>query len=176
MGRYLASVVNDDLSLTLYRNKNTRGIIEKFYAELCGSRYISGIILKYADMYEVPPSLAFAVCNMESRFNVNAENINQDLSIDRGLFQLNSKSFPYLNEDDFFSVQTNVLFGIRHLKYCLKRGQNKIVGLSIYNAGENRVTTNGAPLITLNYVSRVIDYRDTVERKLKALVRDKLSS
>jgi soluble lytic murein transglycosylase-like protein len=169
-------VVKDDLSLTLFRNRNTRKIIEKFYEDLCGSGYISGIILKYADMYGVPPSLAFAVCSTESGFNVNAQNINQDMSIDRGLFQLNSKSFPYLNEDDFFSVETNVLFGIRHLKSCLKRGQNEIVALSIYNAGENRVTTDGAPLITLNYVSRVLDYKDNVERKLKALARDMLSS
>ncbi|MEJ2663927.1 MAG: lytic transglycosylase domain-containing protein [Spirochaetia bacterium] len=176
MGRYLAAVVKDDLSLTLYRNKATRRIIIEFYNNFTHSTFITKLIMKYANIYRISPPLVFALCKTESGFNADAVNINEDESIDRGLFQLNSKSFPYLNEKDFFSAATNTLFGIRHLKACLDRGQNEIVALSIYNAGENRVTTNGTPLITLNYVSRVLSYREMIESKLSVLIKSILSS
>jgi len=176
IGKYLTPIAKEDLSLTLYRNEITQKILITYYTKITRSELVTRTILKYADMYNISPALAFALCNRESGFDVYAININKDESIDRGLFQLNSKSFPELGEEDFFSVETNTLFGLKYLKYCLERGQNEIVALSMYNAGENRISNKGAPLITLNYVSRVMEYKESLEAGLKELINEVLYS
>ncbi|MBN1797049.1 MAG: transglycosylase SLT domain-containing protein [Spirochaetales bacterium] len=176
LGTYLTAIVEEDLSLTLYRNEVTQKILISYYTKITRSELITRTILKYADMYNISPALAFALCSRESGFDINAQNINKDESIDRGLFQLNSKSFPELSEDDFFSVETNTLFGLKYLKYCLEQGNNEIVALSMYNAGEGRISSKGAPLLTLNYVARVLDYKERIETGLRDLVKEVLYS
>jgi soluble lytic murein transglycosylase-like protein len=176
VGAYLATIEQDDLSLTLYRNEVTQIILITYYTNITRSERIAKVILKYADMYNISPALAFALCKSESGFDINAINVNKDETVDRGLFQLNSKSFPELSEEDFFSVETNTLFGLKYLKYCLEKSENEIVALSMYNAGENRISSKGAPLITLNYVSLVLEYKERLETELRKLINEVLCS
>ncbi|UKI53636.1 MAG: transglycosylase SLT domain-containing protein [Treponema sp.] len=61
-------------------------------------------ILEEAEKNDIPLSLAFALAYTESHYNVNAVNKNRNSSIDRGLFQLNNRSFPQLKEEDFFNL------------------------------------------------------------------------
>ena len=86
-------------------------------------------------------------------------------SIDRGLFQLNSRSFPELDENDFFSPEKNTTYGTRYLKWCIDNGENVIVALAMYNAGRTKVERNGTPKNTLDYISKVLAYQEDIENK-----------
>ena len=87
-------------------------------------------------------------------------------SVDRGLFQLNSRSFRFLKEKDFFDPETNAKYGTAHLRFCLDRGENEIVALAMYNAGTIGVKT-GTPLSTLKYVARVEEYKDYLDSRFR---------
>jgi hypothetical protein len=164
-----------DLGLTLYKNQFTRDIVIDFYNSITRSDEITRAVLVNAEKYSIPPALAFALCGVESRYNRNALNHNE-ISVDRGLFQLNSLSFPDLTEDDFFSVTKNTEQGMKHLRYCLDRGENEVVALAMYNAGETRVTGTGAPLMTLTYIYRILGLRDELESRFRDMVIGKFSS
>lgn len=97
-------------------------------------------------------------------------------SVDRGLFQLNSLGFPHLAEEDFFSIERNAEEGLKHLRYCLDRGENEVVALALYNAGEGQVTFAGAPMQTLNYINKILNYRDELENRFRAMLLEKFSS
>lgn len=151
-----------DFSLGLYRNPAVKQKVIQFYSSLTGSRFIAETILAYSDINEVPPPLAFSVSWVESRFNPKAVN-NNGGSIDRGLFQLNSLSFPHLKEEEFFEPATNAKNGVKYLKYCLDTGENEIVALAMYNAGRSRVQNTGAPMMTLGYIANILDFRKRIE-------------
>ena len=153
-----------DPGLFFYRNDTTREKVVEFYTEETGVEDISLAVLEAAEAYEIAPSLAFALCWVESRYNPYAVNTN-NRSIDRGLFQLNSLSFPELSEKDFYSVLTNSQRGIEYLRYCLDAGENELVALAMYNAGRSRVTISGAPVSTLEYISQIIEYRERLEER-----------
>ena len=99
----------------------------------------------------------------ETKDNPNAVNTNSNTSIDRGLFQLNSNSFPNLTEADFYNPKTSAKYGLSHLRFCLDTAGNEIAALAMYNAGTKRVRSNGTPQMTLNYVSGIINYRNGLE-------------
>jgi hypothetical protein len=135
-----------------------------FFSYICSNRKIVQAILENADKFDVPPSLAFALSWEESRFNPNAINhYNRDGSIDRGLFQLNNRSFPNLDIPAFFDVDKNAYYGIAHFRHCLNSGNNEISALAMYNAGAVRIRTTGAPEVTLNYISRILENRRKIE-------------
>jgi soluble lytic murein transglycosylase-like protein len=152
----------DDLGLYIYRNPLTKDHIISYFDQLTGSPKITDIILRNADKNDIPVSLAFSLAFVESSYNPKAFN-NNSTSIDRGLFQLNSKSFPDLTETDFFDPEINARYGLSYLKKCIDRGGNEIVGLAMYNAGSGRVTGNGTPKMTLDYISKIIDYREEID-------------
>ena len=104
------------------------------------------------------PSLAWE----ESRYQIKAVNKNAS-SIDRGLFQLNNKAFPKLTEKDFFNPETNARNGLNHLRYCIDLSGNEIAALAMYNAGTTKVRNNNTPKRTLDYVSRILNYKDGLE-------------
>lgn len=161
--------ITEDPGLSLYRNKITKNKVINFYTQITNSEKIAKTICNYADIYNVPLSLAFSLSWAESRFNPNAVNKNLS-SIDRGLFQLNSKSFPQMNEKDFFDLEINVKNGVKHLKYCLDVGKNEIVALAIYNAGRTRVTTTGAPKITLDHISNILGKNRSINEQFETKV------
>jgi hypothetical protein len=153
--------LNKDVGLTLYRNAATREKVVDFYRELSGSDAISGIIIKVANRYSVPLSLAFALAWKESKFDPDAVNYNFG-SVDRGLYQLNSLSFPDVTPKEFFDPTINAEKGLGYLSHCLKVGGNEVVGLAMYNAGMSRVYRDGTPRVTLDYISTILKYQDAV--------------
>jgi hypothetical protein len=160
-----------DLVSECYRNPLLRDLVTDFFSRIAGSREIAEIILAATEAHKIPPSLAFALSWEESRYRPWAVNQhNRDGSVDRGLFQLNSRSFPKLTESEFFDPRINTWHGISHLRWCLESGGSEIVGLSMYNAGSVRVNSNGAPKMTLEYVERVLASRRKIDNLFEAEV------
>ena len=151
-----------DIALRLYRSAETRDAVVAFYSELTGDRDITEIILKHADQNNISPSLAFALSWEESRFKPTAVNRNA-ASVDRGLFQLNSKAFPDLSEEEMFNPDVNAKNGLSHLRYCIDQSGNEVAALAMYNAGTTAVRNGRTPKRTLDYVSRILSYRENVD-------------
>ncbi len=152
-----------DMGLSLYRQEESRDGVVWYYSQITKSREVAEAILEAADEFSVPLSLAFALAYTESGFDANAEHVNANGSIDRGLFQLNNNSFSKLTEDEFFDPKVSAYYGMSHLQFCLKSGGNEIAALAMYNAGTNKVRKNNTPQHTLNYISRIESYRGSVE-------------
>ncbi len=148
-----------DVGLELYRSAHTRTTVEWFYTTVTENREVALAILQEADKNNIPLSLAFALAYTESRYKVRAVNQNTNASIDRGIFQLNNKSFPALVEADFFDPYISAKYGMSHLRYCLDTAGNEVSALAMYNAGTHRVRNNGTPQMTLNYISKIQSYR-----------------
>lgn len=162
----------DDI-MAAYRDETLQPWVTAFFAGVVkpaeifpgtASMEMAAAILSNASAFNVSPSLAFALCWAESQFNPGAVNrTNRDGSIDRGLFQLNDRSFPKLKETDFFNPAVNAYYGMAHLRWCLDTGGSVVAGLAMYNAGTNRVTLEGAPKRTLDYVSYILEFQRKVE-------------
>ncbi len=156
-------LIKDDRGLTLYRDPKSRGAVEWFYLNVTGNRDVTMAILEEAEKNDIPLSLAFALAYTESRFDINAVNKNTNASIDRGLFQLNNRSFPTLSEEEFFNPSISAKYGMLHLKHCLKVGGNEVTGIAMYNAGTNKVKSGRTPQTTLNYVGKIMAYQEKLE-------------
>lgn len=155
-----------DVILENYRNPEFKEWVIEFFTNICSDKEIAQAILKSCDEFDVPPALAFALCWEESRFMPYAINRkNRDGSIDRGLFQLNNKSFPQLDIHSYFNIHTNIHYGVGHLRHCLNFGGTEISALAMYNAGSGRVRTTGAPEVTLNYAARILENRRKIETR-----------
>ena len=152
-----------DPGLELYRKSDSRGSVEKFYTVLTHDRDVALAILSEADNNDIPLPLAFALAYTESRYNPKATNSNVNTTIDRGLFQLNSNSFPGLSEADFFDPYISAKYGMSHLKFCLNSAGNEVSALAMYNAGTGRVRSNKTPQSTLNYIGKIITYQKNIE-------------
>jgi hypothetical protein len=153
-----------DPVMEYYRNPEFKDWVIEFLTGICSNREIAMAILENTDQYNIPVALAVALAWEESRFNPRAVNrSNRDGSIDRGLFQLNNRSFPNLELSEFFNIQTNARYGISHLRHCLNIGGTEVTALAMYNAGSGRVNTSGAPRVTLNYISRIMENRSRLE-------------
>jgi soluble lytic murein transglycosylase-like protein len=151
-----------DPMLALYRDRGAKEDVVAFFTAVLNSEELAKVILKRAEEYDVSPSLAAAIGWEESRFDPAAVNRNK-ASVDRGLFQLNSKSFPKLQERDFFNPDVNARFGIAHLRWCLDLGGSEVSGLAMYNAGTTRVRADNTPKKTLDYIARVLAFRDGLD-------------
>mgnify|MGYP000910267820 CR=1 FL=1 len=162
---YSASTVHKgDEGLALYRQPSSKAAVEWFYLHVTGDRDVAMAILGAADKNDIPLSLAFALAYTESRYNVRAVNYNSNTSIDRGLFQLNSSSFPQLSEADFFTPSVSAKYGMSHLRFCLNVAGNEVSALAMYNAGTNKVRSNSTPQSTLNYIGRIMVYKQMLEK------------
>jgi hypothetical protein len=151
-----------------YRRVETRILVIKYFTEICPTREIAETILIYADLFEIPPALALALAWEESRLNPRAvNNKNKDGSTDRGLFQLNNRSFPRLELHAFFNPEVSAQYGIGHLRFCLDTGGTEIAALAMYNAGTVWVRTPGPPRSTLDYISRILENRLKIENRFR---------
>jgi len=171
---FSASEKVPDPILGYYRNPEYQSWVIDFITGICSNPEIAQAILAHCDYYQVPPALALALCWEESRFFPGAVNrSNRDGSIDRGLFQLNDRSFPNLQLAEFFNIYTNTRHGIAHLRFCLDTGGTEVSALAMYNAGTGRVRSTGAPYVTLNYISRILDNRQKIESRFHSrLIRE----
>jgi Soluble lytic murein transglycosylase and related regulatory proteins (some contain LysM/invasin domains) len=152
-----------------YKDPATKEATLQFFGSLARSENVARVILDNAAKYGVRPSLAFALALEESDFRIDAVNKNGD-SVDRGLFQLNSKSYPKLSIQDFYDPDLNARYGISHLRGCLDEAGNEVAGLAMYNAGNGRVARGATPKKTLNYVSRILAYEDNISSLFAAKV------
>lgn len=153
----------EDAGLVLYRQPQSRAAVEWYYSRVVNSREVAQAILQSAEEYSIPLSLAFALAHTESNFKVTAMHKNTNGTIDRGLFQLNSESFPKLEESDFYDPRTSARYGLAHLKFCMNTAGNEIAALAMYNAGATKVRKNNTPQITLNYISKIQNYKKDLE-------------
>ncbi len=152
-----------DPGLEFYRALPTRTAVEWFYTNVTGDMDVALAILQEADKNNIPLSLAFSLAYTESRYKPSAINKNTNASIDRGVFQLNNKSFPALVEADFYDPYISAKYGLAHLRFCLDTAGNEVSALAMYNAGTNRVRNNGTPQMTLNYISKIQTYRQGLD-------------
>jgi hypothetical protein len=159
----LSSEEKRDLILTSYRDPSFQAEVVAFFQGICGSEDIADVILSNASVLDVSASLAFSLCAEESAYKPRAVNRNRNETIDRGLFQLNSATFPKLTTDDFFDPGLNAWYGLSHLRWCLDTAGTDVAGLAIYNAGASRVGSAGTPKKTLDYVSRILKRQQKIE-------------
>lgn len=159
-----------DTGLILYRSVESRAAVEWFYTHITEDREVALAILEAADQNDIALPLAFALAYTESRYKPTAVNRNTNASIDRGLFQLNNNSFPTLTEEEFFDPAVSAYYGMSHLRFCIDTAGNEVAALAMYNAGTNKVRTNRTPQMTLNYVSKIINYRTGLEELFNAEV------
>jgi hypothetical protein len=162
-----------DPILAAYRSGESREWVLAFFTALLkpagffpgtASTEAAAAILSHASAFNIAPGLAFALCWAESRFNPAAVNrSNRDGSIDRGLFQLNNRSFPRLAEADFFNPSVNAYYGMSHLRWCLDAGGSVVAGLAMYNAGTGQIASRGAPKQTLDHISLILEIQRKIE-------------
>lgn len=161
-----------DVIQEMYRDPDKREWVIDFFREICDSREIAEVILANAAAFDIAPALAFALSWEESRFNPRAvNNKNRDQSIDRGLFQLNSRSFPRIEPQAFFDPKINAWNGMNHLRFCLDSSGSEIAALAIYNAGSGKIKSSGAPRQTLDYTNRILENRRNIESYFEERLR-----
>jgi soluble lytic murein transglycosylase-like protein len=132
-----------------------------FFINVTGSPAVAQAILDNALHFGVSPALAFALAEEESRFDPRAVNTNAG-SVDRGLFQLNSRAFPKVKVADTWDPETNARYGLSHLAWFLEKAGNEVSALAMYNAGSYSVDRGATPKRTLDYISRIQAYRDKI--------------
>ena len=132
-----------------------------FFAGITGSAEVAKAILDNALHFGVSPALAFALAEEESKFDPHAQNANAG-SVDRGLFQLNSRAFPKVRATDAWDPLTNARYGLSHLAWFLEKAGNEVSALAMYNAGSYSVDRGATPRRTLDYISRIQAYRDRI--------------
>jgi soluble lytic murein transglycosylase-like protein len=159
-----------DPGLYLYRNGLTRPLVENFYTQVTSDVDITEAILVAANNNEISLPLAFSLAWAESSFRIRALNRNSN-SVDRGLFQLNSRTFPHLKEEQFYNPRINAEHGLAHFRYCLEVGNNEVVALAMYNAGVNRVR-RGTPYTTLRYIAKILDKEKNLLESFEKMLED----
>ncbi len=132
-----------------------------FFSSVTGSPEVAKAILDNALHFGVSPALAFALAEEESKFDPHALNVNAG-SVDRGLFQLNSRAFPKVKVADTWDPETNARYGLSHLAWFLEKAGNEVSALAMYNAGSYSVDRGATPKRTLDYISRIQTYRDKI--------------
>ena len=153
----------DDAVLNLYRNDSLRPLLIEYYTRLTDNRTVALAILDVCDELNIPPSLGFALAWNESKFNPLAVNVNMT-SVDRGLFQLNSRTFTRLNRAAVFDPRKNAFHGLAYFKKACSVLGSIEKGLGYYNSGIGMLTDRPLPRSTLSYVKRILNDRKTMDR------------
>ena len=150
--------------MTPFRDVSTRASVVAFLEERIGDAVVTEALVAAADRHHVDPALIVAVSWQESRFRSDAAGRNTNKSIDRGLMQLNSSTFTFLSEEDFYNPYLNADYGASYLRQTLDLSGNTVAALAMYNAGPGRVGSTGAPRMTLDYIDHVFAYRNDLVR------------
>lgn len=159
--------------LDLYNQDATHEIVLEFFTTVTGSQEITVLILRYAQEYRLPALTVFALAWVESQFDVYATNGNPN-STDRGLFQLNSKTFRNLRIEDFYNPETNIHHGIAYLRQCLNQAGDIETALAIYNAGAYRVLQGMTPQITQRHVWRIQNHEKLLYEQFSSFILDRI--
>jgi len=117
------------------------------------------VIVRMASAYGLEPSLVKAVVHAESAFNPYATS-RKGAS---GLMQLMPATAEQYGVTDIYDPVQNIQAGVRHLKYLLRKYDNKYhLALAAYNAGERAVRRyRGIPPYreTRRYVKKVLRFK-----------------
>jgi hypothetical protein len=132
------------------------------------------IIEKYAQDYQLPPSLIHSIIAAESDFNPKAVSPKGA----RGLMQLMPATAARLGVNNSFDPEQNIRGGVQHFRWLMNNFNNDLsLSLAAYNAGENLVQRLGrVPEIkeTREYVQKVKSKYDkkilTVESQAKSQI------
>jgi soluble lytic murein transglycosylase-like protein len=151
-----------DALLTLYRDDRLRPLVVEYYANLSGDRAVSLAILETCDEMGLDPSLAFAMAWNESKFNPHAVNYNPT-TMDRGLFQLNSRTFSRLDRKTVFDARSNAHHGLAFFKQILDKLGTEEKALGYYNSGIGMLTDRALPRSTQAYVKKVLADRERMD-------------
>ena len=131
---------------------------------------IAKLAITYSEKEGIETSLLVALMKTESNFNPNAINYNYNGSVDRGLCQLNNKTFPNLSKQDFYNPETNIKIAASFLNWCLRNSDYNLVrALAYYNAGWGNVTNENVGDLTLNYIQKITTYKKTFDDELELL-------
>lgn len=103
------------------------------------------IVYRYAEAYELPPSLVFAVIHTESKFDPQAHSPAGA----KGLMQLVDDTYEWVQNrltddpqplDKIFEPEANIRCGCRLLQYLMQRFEDPQTALAAYNAGVGNVS------------------------------------
>lgn len=123
------------------------------------------IIQEIAGRHQVDTALVKAVIRTESDFAPHAVSPKGA----RGMMQLMPGTARMHGVWRVFDARDNIDGGVRHLRYLLERYSGNLrLALAAYNAGEGAVDRHrGVPPYpeTIDYVSRVISFRDSYLRQ-----------
>lgn len=161
-----------DPSLALYREPVTRNAVIDFFIRVVGDEPLVVSVLESAEQHDITPTQAFTIAFIESSYRPDVVNRNpSSATTDRGLFQLNDRTFPYLSDDDFFHPDTNSAYAMEHLRYAMNRADGDYAtAIAIYNAGERRVLAGETPESTQRYVRRATEYREELLRRFRVYI------
>jgi len=93
------------------------------------------IIFNEALKKSFPVNLAMSLAFCESSLNEKKWNENTNDSIDRGLFQLNSKSYEFLSKTEMYDPEINTKYGIAHIQELYFKNNSYFSALAEYNCG-----------------------------------------
>lgn len=146
-------------------------IKQSYYTGVIENEDIAKLAIKYSEKEGIDTSLLVALMKTESNFNPNAINYNYNGSVDRGICQLNSKTFAGLSKDDFYDPETNIKTAASFLHWCLENTDYNLVrALACYNAGWGNVTNENVGDLTLNYIQKITTYKKSFEDELELLM------
>jgi hypothetical protein len=155
----------------------------EYFTKITGKKEIAEYSIKYTRMYDVDLALFVALMKAESRFNPRAVNLNIDpetkevWSIDRGLCQLNSATFPYLTNREFFNPEANIMHAVNYLRNCLDSADNnKVKALAFYNAGIGSVKNKRIGEKTLNYINYILNEKERYDDDLARMLSEVVSN
>jgi len=134
----------------------------EFYTHLTENAAVASAILDACDELALPPSLAFALAWNESQFNPLAVHQNEG-SVDRGLFQLNSRSFSGLSKKVVFDPVQNARIGLSYYKSILGKLKTPEKALGYYNAGIGLLTDRPLPRTTVAYIGRILQDQKSLD-------------
>lgn len=149
-----------------------------FYMQLTRNNYrVVSAIYQYSE--GLNKDFLFALAEHESGFCYNSTNENVDkrtgrvVSTDRGIFQLNSRSYPGLTTEEFYQIELNVMYGIQHIRGELAYNKgNARKALWSYNAGRSRL--NAPPEITIRYANIILARTQALRVARETFVQEKL--
>lgn len=116
-GSYLTAIMGGFVGFSAIQNLIPKTIVADFKENLT----VEEKIRKIAKEEMVDPDLAVRVAKCESSLNPKAVNVNAPDSIDRGVFQINSKWHPHVTEAQAFDVE----FSTRYFCKAFKEGNLK---------------------------------------------------
>ena len=133
-----------------------------FIVEIGGYGAILNKVKQYSKSENLSPQLVLAIIKTESNFNKNAVSYKGAV----GLMQLTKNTANYIakitnfnGEIDLFNEDTNLILGIKYLRYLSNKFSDINAVICAYNAGETKVRewldSSG------NLVKNKVEYKET---------------